>query len=522
MDGRIERQIQKIVEETPGGDSREVIVRMAGPQQESRPLLQALTRRASNRRLGLSARDALPADRTPEQPATTATPPPFISKDSQALQGSLSVQVTPSMVQRDPQWLRAQALERLQPLVDNERVQRTLETTEGAEPEAAAQDLWASTSLALDVTVNNLRTLPDEIPGIVEIHPNRPLGVPPVAEVHNVPEPVRENRASSWGVHKVGALATWGAYGARGEGIKVGILDTGVDISHPDLQRPDGKSKVVAWAEFDRRGRQISRRLDEAYDEDVGHGTHVAGTVAGGNTSGQWIGVAPEAQLCCAKVLGGRGGSDAAVQAGMAWALDQGVDVICMSLGATPEFGWEMPGTYTTAIVSCLQRGVPVVIAIGNEGAQTTGSPGNDVFALAVGATDYFDHPAGFSGGRTQLISESEFFALENPMTYSKPELTAPGVAVVSSMPRHKWTALNGTSMATPHVAGAIALLLSATNLRDVEPTERGFLIYDLLTGSVEENLPLRESGQNHRYGFGRLEVLRAIGFAYERGLGKT
>jgi subtilisin family serine protease len=409
---------------------------------------------------------------------------------------------------REPQQLKAQALERLQPLVQNDRVHRTLETREEGTPEEAAQDLWASTSLALDVTVDDLRSLPEEVAGIQEIYPNRILRLPPLAEVHNIPESVRENRASSWGVSKIGALAAWGAYGARGEDAKVGILDTGVDASHPDL---DGK--VEAWAEFDAQGSEVAG--SQPYD-DQGHGTHVAGTVAGGNSSGQWIGVAPEAKLCCAKVLGPQGGTDAAVQAGMAWALDQGVDVISMSLGGIPDFGPEMPVGYTTAIISCLQRGIPVVIAIGNEGAQTTGSPGNDIFAIAVGATDYVDRGAGFSGGRTQIIYRSEYLAPQDlPLPYSKPELSAPGVAVVSSMPGGGWTALNGTSMATPHVAGAIALLLSATSLRNIEPTERAFLISDLLVGSVEE---LGESGQDHRYGFGRIDVLRTISFAKERG----
>jgi subtilisin family serine protease len=201
----------------------------------------------------------------------------------------------------------------------------------------------------------------------------------------------------------------------------------------------------------------------------------------------------------------------------MTWALEQGVDVINMSLGGIPEVGPEMPAGYTNAIVTCLEMGVPVVIAIGNEGAQTTGSPGNDIFALAVGATDYFDRVAGSSGGRTQIVYDSEYVAPEDlPLSYLKPDVSAPGGAVVSSMPGGKWAALDGTSMATPHVAGSIALLLSATNIRDVVAgVERAFLISDLLVGSVEE---LGESGQDHRYGFGRIDVLRAISWAKERG----
>ncbi len=90
----------------------------------------------------------------------------------------------------------------------------------------------------------------------------------------------------------------------------------------------------------------------------------------------------------------------------------------------------------------------------------------------------------------------------------------------MSSVPGGKWEAFNGTSMATPHVAGAIALLLSCTSILDVVDTnKRAFLIQDLLSGAVEE---LGESGQDHRYGFGRIDILRTIGYAIERGYGRN
>jgi len=237
----------------------------------------------------------------------------------------------------------------------------------------------------------------------------------------------------------------------------------------------------------------------------------------GGSQSGRCIGLAPEAQIAAGLVLDGRrGGTDAQVLAGIDWAVNMRVDVLSLSLGGLV-MDPETPPTYMEAILSCIEAGIPVVAAIGNEGEQTTGSPGNNLFALSVGATDARDRVAGFSGGRTQIIFESEHIdPAYLPMPYSKPELTAPGVAIYSAVPGGGYKAFSGTSMATPHVAGAIALLLGATTLRDKETgMERTFAIQDLITGSV---LDLGESGQDHRYGFGRLDILRAIGFARQRG----
>jgi len=208
------------------------------------------------------------------------------------------------------------------------------------------------------------------------------------------------------------------------------------------------------------------------------------------------------------------GGSVAQIIAGMQWAVEQGADVINMSLGGLTMEA-EVPSIFTVAIVNALLAGVPVVVAIGNDGAQTTGDPGNDLFAFAVGASDSVDQIAGFSGGRTHLLTESVIVD-SLPLPYMKPDISAPGVEIVSSVPGGGYAAFNGTSMATPHVAGAVALLLANTSIKDrVSGPDRAFLIQDLLTSSVEE---LGENGQDQRFGFGRLNVLRAIGMARELG----
>jgi subtilisin family serine protease len=173
--------------------------------------------------------------------------------------------------------------------------------------------------------------------------------------------------------------------------------------------------------------------------------------------------------------------------------------------------------TYTRAIINANRVGVPVVVAIGNEGSQTSGSPGNDYFAFTVGATDIEDRAAGFSGGRTQIIEQSRYIAEEHlPIVYSKPDVSAPGVAVYSTVPGNKWEALNGSSMATPHVAGAMALLLSKPcTVANLDGLQRVNLIQTLLLSTVKE---LGEAGQNHRFGYGRIDVLRAMGLAKNLG----
>ena len=489
------------------GARRSVIVRMANAPADVDRLAQVGAGVIRQRNLALSARDCLPPDREPEATVTRATPRPLLRADEAALKGSLLAQAPPPAPRRPVEELKVEGRERLAPLLGNERVQRALEAGRGG-PDEPPDALWASGSLGLELTGEDIDALREEVPEIAAVYPNRRLRVPPVVEALNVPEAVREARAASYGIEQIGALAAWGAYGARGAGVKVGILDTGVDIVHSDLL-----GKVTAWGEFDADGRQVPNSMPHDVE---GHGTHVAGTIAGGNSSGQWIGVAPEAELCCALVVGPGGGTDKQLLAGLSWVIEQDVDVISMSLGGLT-LGPEVPATYTEAIVRALRQGIPAIIAIGNEGSETSGSPGNDLFAVGVGATDHLDRPAGFSGGRTQIVSESDFIRPELlPLSYSKPEISAPGVAVPSSIPGDTWSVLSGTSMATPHVAGAVALLLSATTIRErVEPAERGLLISDLIVGSVEE---LGEAGQDHRYGFGRIDVLRAIDFARERG----
>ncbi|MEV6107514.1 S8 family serine peptidase [Streptomyces sp. NPDC051940] len=499
MSDTVRRQIERILDEDPGRIVG-VLAQMSPHSEEksSAPLDAGLPARAA------SARESLPEPVRAVRHAAvlagaTAGGVPCMRPPIPDLAGTEPAQPTLSAVRR----ANTAALE---PLLATDVVRGARAGREGA---VAA--FWPSRSAYLELDRDELARLAT-MPGLTAVHPNTPLSLPPVTTASELPTTVLENSASSWGVNATGALASWGAYGARGAGVLVGVLDSGVDASHPDL-----RGKVRHWAEFDRKGRPVegSTPIDTQ-----GHGTHVCGTIAGGDASGQWIGVAPEVELAVARVLPDGSGSPAQIQAGIMWAIEQGVDVLSMSLSApltdpeTGDFTSLAPGVFTQAFRTCLIAGIPVVAACGNRGDQTGASTGGDIFAYGVGAVDHRDIVAGFSGGLSEVLVTSPVIPAEQlPLIFTKPDICAPGVAVTSSFPDGTWRALNGTSMATPHVAGAIALLLSAVpSIRDTHAgVKRALYLMDQLTGSVDE---LGEAGKDSRYGFGRLNILRAIALA--------
>ena len=494
----LSRQVEEIAR-SAGDDAVDVFVQMANRDNEVRTVILRGAKQAQTRLSSISARDLIP-------PPASQLPKDVIAPSRLARKPAAGT----SFKRRAPpahnvSEARASGDTALAPL--KSWVQR------GTENGGVPLYLPTSGAAALTLTSADAKRLVSEVEGVAAIYRNRRVSKPPVARSSEEIAAVRDNLAHTWGVARTGAMACWGAFGARGKGIKVAVLDTGVDAQHPDL-----KGKVHAYAEFDRAGKVVRESLRQARDED-GHGTHVCGTIAGGNASGRWIGMAPEATLLVGRVLPPEGSSDRQILAGMQWALDRGADLINLSLGATALSPSEIMENYTNMIVNANALGVPVVIAVGNDGAQTSGSPGNDFYSLTVGATDSDDLAAGFSGGRTQVIEQSRYLdPADLPLLYSKPDLSAPGVAVYSAMPGKRWQTLSGTSMATPHVSGAIAILLSGLPvLRQIRGFDRVNVIQQLLISSVKE---LGESGQNHRFGFGRLDVLRAMGFGLQGGYG--
>ncbi|HKM53368.1 MAG TPA: S8 family serine peptidase [Isosphaeraceae bacterium] len=506
----VKRQVERILDETTE-DKVDVIVQMESDRPELKKLGQAAGVALSRRRMSLTPRELLP--QTYHKPVKGEVRQQTASTYS-LLGKAAKETLTLAKIQKLGE-------EPLDPLLKSGLVKSAIArmvepAKKSAGPKPAPNTFWTSRAMPLVLERDELSRLPEEVKNIRSVHLNRALQIPQLMEIRPAQEETgttARDLSATWGLLKVNALAAWGVTGSRGEGVLIGLLDTGVDASHPDL-----KDKVAHWVEFDSLGIPV---VSQPHDSDE-HGTHCAGTLAGGNASGRQIGMAPAAKLAAAMVLRGEdGGIDAQVLAGIDWCVERKVDLISMSLGGLV-MDAETPPTYTEAILTCLEAGIPVVAAIGNEGEQTTGSPGNDLFALSVGATDPQDRVAGFSGGRTHILRKSDFIDPRYlPLPYSKPEISAPGVAIYSSVPGGKWKAFSGTSMATPpHVAGGIALLLSATKIHERESgIRRATLLKDLILGSVEE---LGECGQDHRYGFGRLDVLRTIDFALERGYARS
>ena len=260
---------------------------------------------------------------------------------------------------------------------------------------------------------------------------------------------------ATYGVEMVRAPEVWETFGTRGEGATVAVIDTGIDPNHPDLD-------VSAWAEFDENGHLVSDDLGDA-DDGHGHGTHVAGTVAGGNASGTAIGVAPDATLHGIKALDDDGsGTFAQILAGMEHATDDDdVDVLQMSLGT--------PGTSSDLIDPVRNARAAdklVVASSGNSENGSSSSPGNVFDSFAVGAVDSDRNVPGFSSGETINTNDAwgEDAPDDWPDEYVVPDASAPGVDVFSAEPDGKYTHSSGTSMAAPHVSGAAALVISATD----------------------------------------------------------
>lgn len=274
-----------------------------------------------------------------------------------------------------------------------------------------------------------------------------------------------QNGSVNYGIKMIGAQSEWKE--TKGKGIKVAILDTGIDFNHPDI-RDNVKGGI-----------NLTTNNSNDYMDRQGHGTHCAGIVAATLNGSNVVGVAPEAELYAVKVLSDKGeGSLEWIVKGIEWCINNKIHVVSMSLGSK-----EGHPMMQEVIRRAHNNGIVIVAAAGNDGKgnNTVEYPASYSETIAVAAVD-------LSKGRGSFSS-----------TGGEVDVASAGVDILSTYPNNKYARLSGTSMACPHIAGAVALLQSKALIRYgrlLTPNE-----VRLLLEMYAEDVGLY--GKDDEYGFG-------------------
>jgi len=298
-------------------------------------------------------------------------------------------------------------------------------------PPAAFQDAemnLASSQDIVRVDKNTKRKWIESAPATVE-----GVQLPSIESIIKPFTPRARQAALPWGITRVNAGKAWTL--TKGAGVKVAVIDTGIDYNHPTL-KPNIKGGFNA----------VDQSKSDDFMDDNGHGTHVAGTIAGAGDARGVSGVAPEAALYGVKVLDAEGsGTVAGVIAGIQWAADNHMDVANMSLGSD-----ESDQSLADAVAAAAKAGLTIIAAAGNSSGPV-GYPAAYPECIAVSASDKTDKLASFSSFGPQVA------------------IIAPGVNILSTYMGGGYKTLSGTSMATPHVTGLAALAVAAKGARGTD-----------------------------------------------------
>lgn len=282
-------------------------------------------------------------------------------------------------------------------------------------------------------------------------------------------------------IKRINATKAW-EIGIDGTGINVSVIDTGIYANHPDIS-----GRVIKWVDY------VSG-LGSPYD-DNGHGTHVAGTVGGNGTRGTTTGVAPNTSLFGVKVLDGTGsGYESDVIRGIQWSIDNGANIISLSLGSNEVWTTQNCDVdniaMSTAINNAISSGIVFVAAAGNDPSGVT-SPGCIKNVIAVGNVYINDviHPYSGKGG-----------------AMTDHGVVAPGVGITSLYNLNSgYTIKSGTSMATPHVSGTVALMIQKSRIHNITLTPSQ--IKNILANT---SLDLGTVGKDNIFGAGRIDTYNA------------
>jgi subtilisin family serine protease len=348
--------------------------------------------------------------------------------------------------------------------------------------------LWVFNGLAITATEPVIRALAAR-PDVWEVRPDAVIAAPPPVRLASAATPTPAETVSAWNIDQIRAPEVWALDPAyTGAGRVVGSFDTGVDLSHPDLQSRYRGNHAISW--FDPYGQHPSPV------DPNGHGTHTTGTAVGGDASGANIGVAPGARWIAAKAWTDSGlGLASAFHQIFEWFLAPGGDPANAPDVVNSSWGFEDAGCipeFQADIEALRQAGIVPVFSAGNDGPEpgSVRSPAAGPEAFAVGATDFFDDVA--------------FFSARGPSPCGgdvKPEVGAPGVSIFSAFPGGSYVPADGTSMAAPHVSGAVAVLRSINPALTVEEIETA-----LLLGAVDLGAP----GPDDAFGAGRLDLYQS------------
>lgn len=308
-------------------------------------------------------------------------------------------------------------------------------------------------------------------PDVAYVEPDVEVGI---TDPGLVLPPLTQEYKDSWGVTRIGGNAAVAA-GITGAGIKVAILDSGIDYNHPDLK------------DNYKGGYNFAYDNDDPYDDGyISHGTHIAGIIGARNNGTGVVGVAPEVSLYAVKVLGGMVMGDLSdILAGMEWAISNNMNIINLSIGAPID-----SEAFKDVCDRAYQAGIIVVAASGNTHSNLIEVPAVYDSVIAVSATNQDDTFATFSNYGEKI------------------ELAAPGVNILSTLRGGGYGVLQGTSQATAHVTGAAAILL-AKKLASGNGT--GLLAEDVRQLLDSSALDLGDSGRDQYFGYGLVDLAKAL-----------